>query len=327
MKPRVPNCFLVGAPKCGTTALARFLSQHSHVFFSEPKEPGYFIVDERHGDVTVPDFEAYRRLFEQAKTEKVVAEGTTSYLMYPSALARIAALAPEARIIVCLREPVASMVSLHLQLCRNRESEFITDFEEALAAEPDREQGRRLPRRHRDNPELFQYRKRVRYADQLETVYRYFGRDQVQVILHDDLVESNAVVFRKLEAFLDIPHEEVEFGSHNTATVPRYPRFRDLTSRFLQSGMWTRIRTRVLPLAPKSAVRRWKRHVYAEEPVDRSEPALSPKAGEDLKRELLPQVRKLSDLLGEDLVARWGYPNASGAIDPVSGRNDPAGKQ
>ncbi|NJO14781.1 MAG: sulfotransferase [Thioploca sp.] len=40
-----PNFFIVGAPKCGTTALSEYLSSHPNVFMSYPKEPHYFSTD------------------------------------------------------------------------------------------------------------------------------------------------------------------------------------------------------------------------------------------------------------------------------------------
>ena len=43
--PRRPDFFILGAPKCGTTALSEYLRQHPRVFVSRPKEPHYFCAD------------------------------------------------------------------------------------------------------------------------------------------------------------------------------------------------------------------------------------------------------------------------------------------
>ncbi|HEX2249085.1 MAG TPA: sulfotransferase domain-containing protein, partial [Gemmatimonadales bacterium] len=40
-----PNFFIVGAPKCGTTALYEYLRLHPHVFMPELKEPHFFAKD------------------------------------------------------------------------------------------------------------------------------------------------------------------------------------------------------------------------------------------------------------------------------------------
>jgi hypothetical protein len=37
-----PQFFIVGAPKCGTTAMCHYLSQHPEIFISTPKEPHFF---------------------------------------------------------------------------------------------------------------------------------------------------------------------------------------------------------------------------------------------------------------------------------------------
>ncbi|WP_040414858.1 sulfotransferase [Desulfococcus multivorans] len=37
-----PDFFIIGAPRCGTTSLSRYLSKHPDICFSRPKEPHYF---------------------------------------------------------------------------------------------------------------------------------------------------------------------------------------------------------------------------------------------------------------------------------------------
>lgn len=111
-----PNTFIIGAPKCGTTALASYLASHPQVFFSEPKEPLFW----SQGDITRASHEPrfqnvsdYLGLFAGAdpKCHKVVAEGSTRYLYAPSAVPQICEAFPDSRFVVLLRNPVDAIPS------------------------------------------------------------------------------------------------------------------------------------------------------------------------------------------------------------------------
>ena len=78
---KIPNLFIVGAPKCGTTSLHYWLSQHPEIFMSDPKEPFYFCkdlheeADNLHGYKVnyfkYRDEESYLQIFQNAKNEKI----------------------------------------------------------------------------------------------------------------------------------------------------------------------------------------------------------------------------------------------------------------
>jgi len=107
------------------------------------KEPLYFGDDltRRYGRMSE---EQYLALFREARTSQRVGEASSWYLYSTSAAREIAAFAPEARIIVMIRNPVDVMYAEHSQLIFNVE-EDITDFGAALAAEPERRRGERMP--------------------------------------------------------------------------------------------------------------------------------------------------------------------------------------
>jgi hypothetical protein len=111
----LPNLFLVGAAKSGTTALHNYLAQHPDVEMSWFKEPYYFGGDlgikTRHSSL-----DAYQSLFGSAFNRKYRGESTPGYLLSTTAATEIARTCPEARIVVLLREPVAMIESLHAQM-------------------------------------------------------------------------------------------------------------------------------------------------------------------------------------------------------------------
>jgi len=82
-----PNFFILGAPKCGTTSLAMWLSEHPNIFMCPIKEPHYFNTD---GLQRIKTLEQYESLFTDAKPEHVaVGEASTHYLYSKEAVPRI----------------------------------------------------------------------------------------------------------------------------------------------------------------------------------------------------------------------------------------------
>ena len=139
----LPNFFIVGAPKCGTTALYAYLAQHPDVFMSDPKEPHYFGSDLDFRYRRRPSDQQYRSYFAGAGDRRRIGEGSVWYLYSECAADEIGQAVPDARIIVMLRDPVEMIPSLHSQFVYNGHEDLA--LADALAAEEDRAQGRRIP--------------------------------------------------------------------------------------------------------------------------------------------------------------------------------------
>src|SRR5271170_7433051 len=140
-----PDCFLVGAPKCGTTAMADYLAAHPDVFMAK-KEMHVFGRDLHFGaHFYRRDLAAYEQEFSQRATQRVAGEASVWYLLSTQAASELKAFNPDARIVIMLREPVEVLYSLYYQfLCDG--NEHLPTFEEALVAEDDRAAGRRIAR-------------------------------------------------------------------------------------------------------------------------------------------------------------------------------------
>ena len=122
-----PNFFIVGAPKCGTTALYQYLNEHPQIYMSDIKEPAYF--RQRSNFKTEAD---YLALFAGARDEIRLGEATPSYLRSPEATEAIYRFDPDAKIIIMLRDPVSLMMSTYSQ-DRVMGREKSPTFAEALA--------------------------------------------------------------------------------------------------------------------------------------------------------------------------------------------------
>ena len=303
-----PNFFLVGAAKCGTTSLHAYLRQHRDVFMSEPKEPRFFDTDmPSHPRWCVRDAARYEALFAGAGGYRVIGEASPSYLVSEVAPKRVREYSPDARVLVSLRNPVDFMYSLHRQFVGTC-NEDLHDFAEALAAEPDRARGERIPP-DAHYPRQLLYRHNARFAEQLERWYDAFGAERVKVVLMDDLSADTAGVFASVLRFLGLDDDPtVDLGKQNVGEQKRLRNFR--LRAFLKrspAAMW------LLSQAPRS----WRRRLgdaaerVTGERVD-ARAKLDPALRRELTEEFAPEVQRLERLLGRDLSAWRPQPETSG---------------
>src|SRR5260370_40203132 len=199
--PRKPDFYIVGATRCGTTALYSYLRQHPDVFLPEHKEPHFFNTDMTSGGAIRNENE-YLILFAAAQDKKCIGEASVYYLSSKAAPRAIKNFSPPAKIIMMLRNPVEVMYALHAHHVAAWLDD-VWDFETALSLEEDRKHCRRVPRGSQDPHKLF-YRQTVNFADQLRNYRDVFGSERIQVIIYDDFKRDTAGEFRRTCSFLGI---------------------------------------------------------------------------------------------------------------------------
>ena len=288
----VPNVFLVGAPKCGTTTLYELLEPHPEVYCPIDKEIDYFGEDiPRPGPRLT--YDAYLERFARGDGYRRVVDGTTSYLSSERAPHEILERSPEARILVMLRDPVQVAQALHGQrLVLGREDD--PDFVAVMEAEAG---GRR--RRGVWSPP---YREKVRFGEQLARYVNVFGEDRTHVIFLDDLRANPAETYRKVLRFLaiDTTHRP-RLVTANRAKRVRRPRVAALVRK--PPGVISRL-VRKLPRWQYRAVNRALEHLWADH-APRPELPFALRAS--LTAELVPDIELLERLTGRDL-SRWKEP-------------------
>ena len=217
-----PNFFIVGAPKSGTTAMYEYLRAHPDIFMPLLKEP-YFFGDDLIYQVPRLSEADYLDLFSMAHGPKRRGEASVTYLYSKKAAEEIADFDPEARIIIMLRNPVEMIYSLHSQVFFTG-SEDIEQFEVALAAEPDRKRGHRIPDNCRIVDFLF-YREFVKYSDQVQRYLHTFGSEQVHIIIFDDFKRDVPQTYRTALGFLGVDESfrPPTFEPVNRNKIRRYP--------------------------------------------------------------------------------------------------------
>jgi len=299
----LPNLFVIGAPKCGTTSLHRYLAQHPRISMSALKEPKYFLTegarphhrgpgDERACRNYVVDRGAYEALFTYPPGPGAYAGESTPYYLWDGAAAvRIRSLVPEARLVAVLREPTLRAYSNWADL-REQGREKL-DFASAVAAEEER---RRL-----DWEPFWLYRELGLYGEQLTRLFTVFPREQVLVLLAEDLSEAPDRGVDEVCAFLGLdplpaPLEDERLNQTMYRPVNRKSR---ALERLLEHGQ------RARPLVPRP-VRR-----LAREAVRRRlrSSATAGTHGSRLRHgfvDLFAEDRRVLDGLGLGLdTARW----------------------
>ena len=289
-----PDFFLVGAPKCGTTAMCDYLDQHPKIFFSSIKEPNYFGKDLT-GWKPVKNIEEYLNLFKKAGN-KICGEGSVWYLFSKSAAQEIRDFNPHAKIIVMLRNPVDVVYSLHSQLVYDGDNEDIEDFQLAIEAESDRRKGLRIPKTC-NRPESLLYTDVIQYTEQLQRYIDIFGRESIHIIIYDDFRIDTLKVYYETLKFLGVstdfnpnitvvnPSKRVKVKALQNFLVDRPPivRFfsRLVLPQSLRHGIFTVLKLLNTRQEPRSA--------------------MEPELRRRLQAEFAPEVERLSKLLGRDL--------------------------
>jgi hypothetical protein len=301
-----PNFFILGAPKCGTSSLATWLSEHPNIFMSKDKEPNYFNTD---GFQTTFNINDYERLFRHATRQHLaVGEASTMYLASKVAAKNILEFAPEARFIVMVRNPFEMAPSLHGELVfTGLEDE--PDFERAWNLQETRRLGDNIPRYLRHNAKLLygscvilngqrrdamqlMYAERCRVGEQLARVLTLAPKGSVHVVFLEDIARDPRSEYLRILRFLELTDDGRQvFPTQNysrrrrSAFIARAVNYCHLTKQRLG------IRRRFGILEPTNTLNQ---HRYAR-------PEISTEFKKRMQAEFLPDILLLESITSRDL--------------------------
>jgi len=210
-----PNFFIIGAPKCGTTSLASWLSSHPRVFMSPNKEPHYFSTDFNHGDIGSLD--QYEALFNNSlDSDLAIGEASTEYLLSENAVPEIEKTYPGSRYVVMVRNPVEMAFSLYnYEKMGGREP--IKTFEEAWRKSPARRKGE-LVSRWCSDPKWLDYQKVASLGQQLKRLLNQIHESRVLVLFLDDIKNDPRKEYLKVLEFLGLDDDaQMSFEPENIA--------------------------------------------------------------------------------------------------------------
>ena len=202
--------FIVGAPRCGTTSLSKYLKSHPNVGFARIKEPHFFAQNDLSCVATDQLRELVHRqyldrYFRERRGASVLAEGSVTYLYFPEQMEPILRLWPRAKFVIALRSPLQMIPSLHQRLIHNGD-ETERQFRRAWALVAERRQGRSLPGRCAD-PRLLDYWEIGKLGKHVQKFIAAVGRERCFISIFDDLAKDSAGEYRRLLEFLQLPDD------------------------------------------------------------------------------------------------------------------------
>jgi hypothetical protein len=216
-----PNFFVVGAAKCGSTSVWKYLKRHPQVFIPEMKDPSFFISTPRAPgrDHCAGNLEAYQNVYREAKGYKAIGDTTVGYLFDRNAARGIHAVCPHARIVILLRDPVARAYSNYYMY--ERYGVERSSFFEAVQ----RDHSKAIEANNWSGlfPQLY-----VELGLYYEQVLRYietFGREQVGIYLFEDMQKDTRGLMSEICGHIGVDPALLDSKElarvHNPGRVPR----------------------------------------------------------------------------------------------------------
>jgi hypothetical protein len=289
----MPNLFIIGAAKAGTTALYDYLSQHPQVFLSRIKEPMFFSRDECYAR----GLDWYADVcFEGAENYPVRAEATPHYLYWSEKVApRIKEVYGEipVKFIVSFRDPVSRAYSWYWNMVREGREDL--GFDEALRVE----ELRLKQNRH----ELYQlgsmvygYSAGSQYASLLQPYLELFSPESFFFVFQDDLKSRVNGTCKEIFEFLGIESSiHISTTRSNPAAMPRSRLLhKTLRRRFL----FKELIKRFMPIGVRRPLKKKMMQVNLKEtpyvPLD-------PQLAHELRLSFGIEIEKLEKITGREL--------------------------
>jgi hypothetical protein len=300
----------IGAVKAGTTWIAQCLGEHPSLCMSIPKEPNFFLRKHISSCLPVPRYhegmahydeglEWYERKFSHHKPGQLYGEFSNAYLADPESAGLLHAHNPEMKLLCCFRNPVDAAYASYYQLSRFQPLPDV--FEDFLAS----------------YPQLSEY---GRYHHNLQPFLKLFPREQIHLMLFEDIRTDPAAFYRGICEFL-----EIDFFAPQKLGQLVNPR------TVLRSRTARNLRCAIASLMARSATTRRVRTGLARLGADRlafrlfrlnEKPGTAPPMAPETRRRLVAffrdDIEALGKLLRRDLSHWMEFPRDESAA-PASG--------
>jgi hypothetical protein len=281
---KLPNLFIVGAPRAGTTSLYNYLKQHPEVFMSPIKEPHHFarkdiyeFLDEISPPKIISDFKEYISLFRDGKGKKIRGEASITYLYSKSATREIYELIPDAKIIISLRNPIERALS-HFKLDILHGIIIAKSFCEAIKKRP-------------------LYLWMGLYYEHVKRYIETFPKQNIKIIIYDDLKNDPLYVMKDICRFLEIDENyvfNIDLKKYNASLMPKNVYFHIFAIKI------AKILKRIIPPHFYDKMRKIYRVFFLSENSNSFDFDVS-RCIDFLVDYFKEDIKKLSDLLGIDL--------------------------
>ena len=255
---RLPDFFIIGAMKSGTTFLVDRLGQHPHINFSAIKEPAFFnhmgdrqIYDSYVGLPMVHEYltlNQYSKLYESFPFSTLIGDASAQYLCDPGAAQHIAKIRPNAKIIAVLRHPTDRAYSAYNHKRSFGEEKFET-FSEAITDE--------LAGNRQNWWYSWRYLHGGMYFKHLSNYFSRFSSEQILVVNYSQIAENPQLLFKQVFNFLGVePHQVSDTLPINETRIPKNKLHSAMKHFIGRRSTFKQVISHVLPLPLRSKVRK-----------------------------------------------------------------------
>lgn len=278
----IPNLFIIGAMKSGTTSLHNYLNAHPDVYMCEPKEPSYFVEEKNYNKGE----DWYLDLFKDAGDVSIIGESSTDYTKLPvfkGVQERIKRFNPSAKFIYIMRDPIERIISHYWYSVSTTAKSYVGGM---------KLETRDMLSAVEKDPEYIAYSD---YATQLDPYIKSFGHENIYTLTFEDLVSNQVSEMSAIYQWLGINYHEELSNSNDVwnKTPSKINRFkgRGRLQKISSSRMWDRISPHV-PYTFKRLIK-----TVVTENVEKNTPA---ELFHYLRPILIPKTEKLEELLQRD---------------------------
>jgi Sulfotransferase domain len=298
----LPNTFIVGIQKAGTTTLDDWLAQHPQIYCYESLKDVMLFFRFKSVEEILQRMEKEPAPY---KDQAVVLQSAVNYIFYPQYLEQLSKMSPGAKLILILRNPVDRAVSSYAYFTKMLREK--RPMQEALLYEP-----KEVTVFSKDNSD-FTYIEHGFYAKQIKDCFNYFSKAQLLVLDYDDLARNPQKLLQQTFSFLGIDETfQPDLTPKNiTGSVK---------NQLLQDGLINRGKFRkwvvdkiIDPVFPVGKRKMLKRKLF-ELNTGKKKASEAPAAADKetiaaVKKELQPyflsDTKELDALLGTDFYTKW----------------------
>jgi len=275
----------VAAPRSGTTWISRCLGEHPQVCVSSVKEPHFFLYDSRYNQ----GLSYLTKQFKHYNNEKIKGEWSNLYLYSKEAALRIRKHNPDAKIIMCLRNPIERAYSQYLNRKYNASIMPLYSFKYIV-----------------DHEEKYHYLAYGLYAKHLRYYQSLFPKENIHVMLYEEMTRNPREEFKRLLAFLDVEDNFIPQSLNIVVNDRGKKKYHSLYLQALVNKLTlvykqSRFKRLLEPLRIRQLLR-WaenanKRHTR----VPFKKPPMDPTIRQRLNNYFADEIRELEQVLDRDL--------------------------
>jgi hypothetical protein len=276
----LPNFLLIGVEKAATTWLAKCIGEHPNVFMADEKELHFFNYRYERG------LAWYESHFNGWSGQAAIGEATPGYIYSPDAHRRIKAiLGDQVKLIVTLRHPVDRAYSAFGQYMRQGRSPPAADFQKSL------------------QEDVLHLRRRGCYAADLKRYLTFFPRENLSVLIFEEIKKDNLKSLINCFAFLGVTSQFIPESLNVRAN--KGTDLRLFHNRLIALRRYLAAKTELLPgkmRQPALEVGRWiyKNLILERLPKQTLYEPPNPELRQELLQDFMTDIRQLEDLLDRD---------------------------